>query len=126
MSPGNPPPRRSGNLRVATREWGPGGSKGANRANQANRANPPPSDPAPACQVTFQVTYGVRWGANRANRRGGGTRHRGGVATGHTPTPPHSRTTFRAGGGGEGLGLGGGRGAAKKGGGRLHTLTNMA
>ena len=30
-------------------------------------ANPPPSDPAPARQVTFQVTYGVRWGANRAN-----------------------------------------------------------
>ena len=28
-------------------------------------------------------------------------KHGGGVATGHTPTPPHSRTTFRAGGGGE-------------------------
>ena len=45
---------------------------GANRANRANRANPPPSDPAPARQVTFQVTYGVRWGANRANRGVGG------------------------------------------------------
>ena len=80
MSPGNPPPHRRGNLRVATREWGPGGGgggRGANRANRANRANPPPSDPAPARQVTFQVTYGVRWGANRANRGvggGGGTR----------------------------------------------------
>ena len=30
-----------------------------NRANRANQANPPPSDPAPARQVTFQVTYGV-------------------------------------------------------------------
>ena len=38
----------------------------------ANRANPPPSDPAPARQVTFQVTYGCGAGANRANRRGGG------------------------------------------------------
>ena len=28
MSPGNPPPRRRGNLRVATREWGPGGAGG--------------------------------------------------------------------------------------------------
>ena len=26
MSPGNPPPRRRGNVRVATREWGPGGA----------------------------------------------------------------------------------------------------
>ena len=51
------------------------GGRGANRANRANRANPPPSDPAQARQVTFQVTYGVRWGANRANRGvGGGTR----------------------------------------------------
>ena len=76
MSPGNPPPRRRGNLRVATREWGPGGGggTGANRANRANRANPPPSDPALAHQVTFQVTYGVRWGANRANPGGGGAR----------------------------------------------------
>ena len=48
------------------------GVRGANRANRANRANPPPSDPAPARQVTFQVTYGVRWGANRANRGWGG------------------------------------------------------
>ena len=35
------------------------GDGGANRANQANRTNPPPSDPAPARQVTFEVTYGV-------------------------------------------------------------------
>ena len=35
------------------------GAWGANEANRANRANPPPSDPAPARQVTFQVTYGV-------------------------------------------------------------------
>ena len=27
-SPGNPPPRRRGNMRVATREWGPGGAGG--------------------------------------------------------------------------------------------------
>ena len=47
------------------------GGGGANRANRANRGNPPPSDPAPARQVTFQVTYGVGWGANRANRGGG-------------------------------------------------------
>ena len=69
MSPGNPPPRRRGSLRVGTREWGPGGGRGANRAN---RANSPPSDPAPAHQVTSQVTYGVRWGANRASRGLGG------------------------------------------------------
>ena len=28
MSPGNPPPRNGGSLRVATREWGPGGGQG--------------------------------------------------------------------------------------------------
>ena len=28
MSPGNPPPRMRGNLRVATREWGPWGAGG--------------------------------------------------------------------------------------------------
>ena len=28
MRPGNPAPRRRGNLRVATREWGPGGAGG--------------------------------------------------------------------------------------------------
>ena len=28
MSPGNPPPRRRGNPRVATREWGLGGAGG--------------------------------------------------------------------------------------------------
>ena len=51
-----------------------GGLGGGRGANRANRANPPPSDPAPARQVTLQVTYGVRWGANRANwgRAGGG------------------------------------------------------
>ena len=48
------------------------GGRGANRANRANRANPPPSVPAPARQVTFQVTYGVLWGANQAKRGGGG------------------------------------------------------
>ena len=48
------------------------GGRGANGANRANRANPPPSDPARARQVTFQVTYGMRWGANRANRGVGG------------------------------------------------------
>ena len=37
------------------------GGLGGKGTNRANRANPPPSDPAPACQVTFQVTYGVRW-----------------------------------------------------------------
>ena len=52
------------------------GGRGANRAKRANRANPPPSDPAPARQVTFQVTYGVGWGANRANRGGGGATRR--------------------------------------------------
>ena len=72
MSPGNPPPRRRGNLRVATREWGPGGGRGANGANRANRANPPPSDPVLARQVTFQVTNGVPLGANRANKGVGG------------------------------------------------------
>ena len=75
MSRGNPPPLWRGNLRVATREWGPGGGgggRGANWANRAHRANPPPSDPALARQVTFQVTYGVRWGANPANRAVGG------------------------------------------------------
>ena len=48
------------------------GGRQANRANRANRANPPPIDPAPARQVTFQVTYGVGWGVNRANRGLGG------------------------------------------------------
>ena len=73
MRPANPPPRRRGNVRVATRERGlGGGGRGANQGNRANRANPPPSDPAPARQVTFQVTYGVGWGSNRANRGVGG------------------------------------------------------
>ena len=62
MRPGNPPPHRRGNVRVAIRERGLGGGTEANRADGAN---PPPSDPVPARQVTFQVTYGVGWGANR-------------------------------------------------------------
>ena len=63
MRPGNPPPRKRGSLSVTTRERVPRGH-GANRANRANPANPPTSDLAPAREVTFQVTYGVRWGAN--------------------------------------------------------------
>ena len=51
--------------------------------------------------------------------------HGGGVATGHTPTPSHSRTIFRAGGGG-GWVWGGEAGCQEGGGGRLHSLTNMA
>ena len=56
------------------------GGRGANRANRANWANPPPSDPAPARQVTFQVTYSVGggltrltggWGGNPALRESG-------------------------------------------------------
>ena len=50
-------------------------AKGGWGANRANRANPPPSDLAPARQVTLQVTYGVGvggGGANRANREMGG------------------------------------------------------
>ena len=45
-------------------------AKGGWGTIRANRANPPPSDPASACQVTLQVTYGVGLGggANRANR----------------------------------------------------------
>ena len=38
------------------------GGRGANRADRANWANPPPSDPSPAHQLTFQVTYGVGGG----------------------------------------------------------------
>ena len=72
MRPGNPPPRKMGKLRVATRETGAEGCRGANRANQANWANPPASDLAPARQVTFQETYGVGWGANQG---GGGGRY---------------------------------------------------
>ena len=48
------------------------GGTGANPANRANRAAPPPSELAPARQVTFHVTYGVGWGANRANPAVGG------------------------------------------------------
>ena len=64
------------------------------------------------------------WSQKKGNPRGPREQkkpscHGGGVATGHTPTPSHSRTIFRAGGGGGGggLGLGGRREAAKKGGG---------
>ena len=59
---------------VSRRAKGGVGCRGGNWANRANGANPPPSDPAPARQVTFQVTYGVGWGANRANRGRGGRR----------------------------------------------------
>ena len=74
MSPGNPEGGVTCMSRLAN--GGLGGGREANGANRANRANPPPSDPAPARQVTFQVTCGVRWGANRANPGvgGGGTR----------------------------------------------------
>ena len=51
--------------------------------------------------------------------------HRGGVATGHTPTPSHFPANFRAGGGG-GVGLGGGGGlgpAEGEGGTRTPTYT---
>ena len=68
MRPGNPPPRKRGNLRRDWRKVAWGG-RGANRAN---RANPAPTDPAPAHQATFQVTYGVGRGANRGG--GGATR----------------------------------------------------
>ena len=49
MSPGNPPPRRRGNLRVATREWGPGGAGGligltGLTHHQVCRRPAPPSD----------------------------------------------------------------------------------
>ena len=60
MSPDHPPPSRRGNLHVATREWGTWGGRGTNQANWANLANPPPRDPAPAHQLTFQVTLEVR------------------------------------------------------------------
>ena len=47
------------------------GRRGADRANRAKQADPPPSDPSAARQVTFQVTYGVRWGANPGGGGGG-------------------------------------------------------
>ena len=62
MRSGNPPLRKEGSLRVATREKGAWKAEGGNRANRANRANPRPGDLALARQVTFQVTYGVGWG----------------------------------------------------------------
>ena len=68
MGPANPHPA-GGVTCVSRLAKGGVGGKGANRAN---RANPPPSDPAPARQVTFQVTYGVGWGANRTTRGVGG------------------------------------------------------
>ena len=46
--------------------------KGGMGGRGSDRANPPLSDAAPARQVTFQVTYGVGWGANRATREMGG------------------------------------------------------
>ena len=53
---------------------GLGGGTGAKRPHGANQADQPPSDPARASPVSFKVNYGVRWGANRANRgvMGGG------------------------------------------------------
>ena len=68
MRPGNPPPRKKGSLRVATRERGFGG-RGANRANRANRSNPPPSRRLPS-DLPSDLWGG--WGANRANRGVGG------------------------------------------------------
>ena len=46
----------------------PGLAKGWLRGTAANWANPPPSDLAPARQVTFPVTYVVGCLANRANQ----------------------------------------------------------
>ena len=47
-------------------------AKGGLGSGRANPSNPPPSDPGPARQVTFQVAYGVGWGANQANQGLGG------------------------------------------------------
>ena len=49
-------------------------------ANRANWANPPSTDPAPAHQVTFQVTYWGGWGGGGANqaKRGVGAEGGGG------------------------------------------------
>ena len=70
--PRQPPTTQEGCPACRDSRMGALGGRGANRANRANWANPPPSDPAPARQVTFRVTYGVRWGANRADRGVGG------------------------------------------------------
>ena len=66
-------PEHAGGIACVSRlvKGGPGGTR-ANGANRANQANPPPSHLAPARRVTFQVTYGMGWGGNRANRRVGG------------------------------------------------------
>ena len=40
------------------------GGMGGQGVNLGNRANPPPSEPAPPRQVTFQVTYRVQWGGS--------------------------------------------------------------
>ena len=53
MRPGNPPIRKRGSLRVATRE------RGANKANRANWANPQPSDPVPGVPHTRHVPIQV-------------------------------------------------------------------
>ena len=58
--PRQPPTTQEGLPACRDSRMGARGCRGANRANRANRADPPPSDPAPARQVTFQVTYGVR------------------------------------------------------------------
>ena len=64
-----------------------------------------------------KIHWGFGWRCQHANawRRKPLCRHGGGVATGHTPTPPHSRTTFRAGGGGGGWVWGGGKGGCQEG-----------
>ena len=56
-APRQPSAHIRGSLRTATCKRGAGGW-GANRANKANGANPAPSDPAPARNVTVQMTYG--------------------------------------------------------------------
>ena len=71
-APRQPPTTQEGELACCDSRMGASGGRGANWADRANRANPAPSDPAPARQVTFQVTYGVPWGANWANLGGGG------------------------------------------------------
>ena len=55
MRRGNPPLRTRGDMCVAT-------PKGGQGANGSIPATTPPSDPAPAHQVTLQVTHGVGGG----------------------------------------------------------------
>ena len=60
-APGNPHHARGVTCLSRPTKGGLGG-RGASSANRANRANPPPSEPALAGQVTFQVTFGVGLG----------------------------------------------------------------